>query len=110
MLTDNGMSTWGWTQNALVQVDSKTRKPRYTAEFYAYKHFSHFINPGTEMVGYAGREYSQTPVTVFKDKKGAYIVTAGNFTDSSSSLCVKLGGKYLNIQTQPHSFNTFVVR
>src|SRR5574344_1620685 len=110
VLTDNGMSTWGWTQNALVQVDSKTRKMRYTAEFYAYKHFSHFINPGTEMVGYAGREYSQTPVTVFKDKKGAYIVTAGNFTDSSSSLCVKLGGKYLNIQTQPHSFNTFVVR
>lgn len=115
ILKDNGMSTWGWTQNALVQVDSKTRLPRYTAEFFAYKHFSHFILPGDEMVGYAGRDFSATPVVVYrhhsKDKKDKcqYIVVAGNFTDSAIKLNVELAGKFLNIQTEAHSFNTYIV-
>ncbi len=109
ILADNGMSTWGWTQNALIQVDSKTRKMRYTAEYYAYKHFSHFIEKGTEMVGYAGRELSKTPVTVFRNGK-SYIVTAGNFTDETSTVSVQINKKYLNIQTQPHSFNTYIIK
>ena len=108
ILADNGTSTWGWTQNALIQVDSKTHKMRYTAEYYAYKHFSHFIKKGTEMVGYSGREYSDTPVNVFRNGK-SYIVTAGNFTDKESNLTVNVCNKYLNIKTKAHSFNTFVI-
>lgn len=109
ILTDNGISPWGWTQNALIQVDSKTRQMRYTAEYYAYKHFSHFIDPGVQMVGYAGREYNNTPVVVFKKGK-EYIVTAGNFTDTESVLSVKIVNKYLNIKTAPHSFNTYITK
>lgn len=106
ILTDNGQSTWGWTQNALVQVDSKTHKVRYTPEYFAYKHFSHFVGNGSEMIGYAGREYSKTPVNVFRDGK-SYIVTAGNFTDKATTLSVKIDSKYLNINLAPHSFNTY---
>lgn len=108
ILTDNGESPWGWKQNALIQVDSKTRRMRYTAEYFAYKHFSHFVTPGTQMVGYAGRDYSRTPIVVFRTPEGGYIVTAGNFTDQPHTASVKIGKKYLNIQTAPHSFNTFV--
>lgn len=110
ILTDNGESPWGWRQNALIQVDSRTRQMRYTPEYYAYKHFSHFVTPGTCMVGYAGRDYSRTPLVVFRTTAGDYIVTAGNFTDEPSTFSVRLGKKYLNIQTKPHSFNTYVVR
>lgn len=109
ILTDNGISPWGWTQNALVQVDSKTRTMRYTAEYFAYKHFSHFITVGTEMVSYAGRSYSKTPVVVFKNGKNV-IVTAGNFTDTETVLAVKAAAKYLNMKLQPHSFNTYVIK
>lgn len=108
ILKDNGISPWGWTQNALIQVDGKTRKMRYTAEYYAYKHFSHFVQKGTQMLAYAGREYSKTPVVVFKDKKGQYIVTVGNFTDSAATLTVKAGKKFLNVKATPHSFNTYI--
>lgn len=108
ILADNGVSSWGWTQNALIQVDSKTRKMRYTPEYYAYKHFCHFIDKGTTMIGYAGRDYSQTPVNVFR-KGRTYIVTLGNFSDNQTSLSVKLENKYLNLNAQPHSFNTYVV-
>lgn len=109
ILTDNGTSTWGWTQNALVQVDSKTRQPRYTPEYYAYKHFSHFIAQGDEMIGYAGREYSNTPVVVYKHGNG-YVVIAGNFTSEASLLSVQLGDKFLNINSAAHSFNTYIVK
>lgn len=106
ILTDNGQSTWGWTQNALVQVDSKTHRVRYTPEYFAYKHFSHFVGNGTEMMGYAGRDYSNTPVNVFRNGN-TYIVTAGNFTDKATTLSVKIDNKYLNINLIPHSFNTY---
>ena len=108
ILADKGQSTWGWTQNALIQVDSKTRRMRRTAEYFVYKHFSHFVEPGTEMVAYAGRDHSQTPVVVFR-KGQRYIVTAGNFTETDSQLTVKLKNKYLNISMTPHSVSTFVI-
>ena len=108
ILADKGQSTWGWTQNALIQVDSKTRQKRYTAEYYAYKHFCQFVASGTEMIAYAGREYSQTPVVVFRNGQ-QIVVTVGNFTGSEASLSVKVKGKYLNVAAAPHSFNTYVI-
>lgn len=107
ILQDNGESPWGWRQNALIQVDSQTRKIRYTAEYFAYKHFSHFVANGTRMIAYSGRENSQVPVLVFRNENG-YVVTAGNFTNEEQKVSVKLGRRYLNMTLSPHSFNTFV--
>jgi hypothetical protein len=45
---------------------------------------------------------------VYKNEKG-YTVVAGNFTDQACSLNIRFGEKYLNIQTAPHSFNTYLV-
>ena len=33
-------SSWGWKQNALIRVDSKTGTITYTPEYYAVKHFA----------------------------------------------------------------------
>ena len=70
---------------------------------------SHFVTKGAEMIAYAGRDYSKTPVVAFKDKTGRYVVTAGNFTDKEATLTVKVGKKYLNIKTKAHSFNTYII-
>ena len=107
LLPHGGISTWGWKQNALIDFNPEDNSYRYTAEYYAVKHFSNFVKPGDKIVGYSGREYSKTPVLVVKNENG-YVVVAANFTDSPSSLNVKLGKKYLNIKTAPHSFTTFV--
>lgn len=107
ILQDNGLSPWGWSQNALIQVNSKTREMRYTAEYYAYKHFSHFVTAGTKMIGYSGRETSKTPVVVFRKEKDI-IVTVGNFTDEEQRITVQVGEKFLNVTLHPHSFNTYV--
>ena len=109
ILTDNGESPWGWKQNALIQVDSKTRQKRYTAEYYAYKHFSHFVEPGSQMIGYAGRDYSRMPVVVFRTPQGRYVIIAGNFTGDECQLNVQIGKRYLNMALPSHSFNTYVL-
>lgn len=108
LLPDNGMSTWGWTQNALIQVDSQTRKFRYTPEYYAVKHFSQFIGKGDMMVAYSGRIYTETPYVIYKRDKGYVIVTA-NFTDAEKVYNFAVGQKYLNVHAAPHSFMTFVL-
>jgi len=108
LLPDNGTSPWGWNQNALIQIDSKTRKFRYTAEYYAVKHFTHHIAPGSKMVGYSPRnEQEKTSVVVYRTPENKYVVVAGNFNDEAKDITLKLGTKYLNNQLKPHSFNTF---
>ena len=107
ILTDNGRSPWGWKQNALIQVDSKTCKHRYTGEYYAVKHFSRFVVPGSRMVAYSPiAEGLQAIVFVTPQKKR--IVIMGNSNAEQRQATIKLGKKYLVANMQPHSFHTFV--
>lgn len=110
LLPDRGTSPWGWNQNALIHIDSQTRKFRYTAEYYAVKHFTHYVAPGSEMVGYHPRGTENTPVVVYRTTEGKHVVIAGNFNDEAKTVCVKIGKKFLNADMPAHSFNTFVVK
>lgn len=107
LLPDNGKSPWGWNQNALIQIDSKTRKFRYTAEYYAVKHFSHYITPGSNIIAYEPLKTNKTPILVCKTPEEKYIVVAGNFNDEAKNISIKIENKYLNIELAAHSFNTF---
>ncbi len=109
ILCDQGQSTWGWRQNALIQVDSKSRSHRYTAEYYAVKHFSHFVEPGSNVKSYLPKDTNEgIPVVVFVRPGGKKVVVVGNLTDHEAARSLKMGKKYLNITLEPHSFNTFV--
>ena len=113
ILADNGSSSWGWTQNALIQVDTKTNRHRLTQEYYAFMHFSHFIAEGTQLLAYnkqgrGERQRSKDVYTLlFKTKAGKHIITAGNFSDEPKSISVPVGKKFLNVTLPPHSLNTF---
>lgn len=108
ILCDNGQSPWGWRQNALIQVDSKTRQHRYTAEYYAVKHFSHFVELGSRMVFYRSKDESQgLPVIAFVRPGGKRVIIVGNLTDDAVSQSIAVGRKFLNAQLPPHSFTTF---
>lgn len=110
LLPDRGTSPWGWNQNALIQVDSQTRKFRYTAEYYAVKHFTHYVTPGSRMVGYYPKSKENSPVIIYQTPENKYVIIAGNFNDEEKAIAVKLGKKYLNAIIPAHSFNTFVVK
>ncbi len=109
ILPDRGTSVWGWSQNALIHVDSQTRRFRYTAEYYAVKHFAHFVAPGSRMVGYLPRTDKGLMAVAFRLDGGGYAVVAGNFSDSGQRLTVDLAGRSLGDTLAPHSMNTYLL-
>ena len=109
ILCDQGRSSWGWKQNALVQVKSANLSYRYTAEYFAVKHFSHFVSPGSRMQGYLSREQTGgLPIIVFQRPDNRYVVIVGNQTHEQRTVTIRLGKKYLNMNLQPHSYNTYI--
>ncbi len=73
-LCDNGESPWGWKQNALIHVDSKTRTATLTPEYYAVRHYSQFVTPGSRVIAYKPSTEGRTPVLVVETpekKKGS---------------------------------------
>lgn len=109
ILCDNGQSPWGWKQNALIQVDSKAKTYRYTAEYYAVKHFSHFVTPGSKVLSFnTWQEATKTQYIVFQCPDGKRVVVCGNTDDKEANVSIPVGKRYLNTTLQPHSFNTFV--
>ncbi len=110
ILAGNGESPWGWKQNALIRVDSKTRTYTYTPEYYAAQHYSRFITPGSRVVAYKPEGNDKMPVLVVKNPEGKYVVVAGNFKEEACGLTIRLAEKVLNVELAAHSFNTFVMR
>lgn len=108
ILCDDGASGWGWKQNALIQVDSKNETATYTPEYYAVKHYSHFIAPHSKILAYQPAKEEKTPIMVVITPQKKQLVIAGNFNDDAKEVTVKLGNRYLNVVLQPHSLNTFV--
>ena len=111
ILCDQGKSPWGWKQNALIQVKSANLSYRYTPEFYAVKHFSNLVLPGSRVLSYKSREETGgTPVIIFQRPDQKRVVVVGNLTNDARNVTVELKGKFLNVSLQPHSFHTFCER
>ena len=111
ILCDQGRSTWGWKQNALVQVKSANLNHRYTPEFYAVKHFSNLVPPGSRMQGYVPREQTGgMPVIVFLRPDKRYVVIIGNQTNEQLTATVRLGKKFLNMTLPAHSMHTYIAK
>ncbi len=111
LLPAEGMSPWGWKQNALIEVNPADRTYRYTPEYYAVKHFSHFIAPGSRMAAYAPRSAGDNMLAVaYVTPDGSYVVVAGNFNDEARKFTAKAGRSYIDVELPAHSFNTFVVK
>ena len=110
ILYDDGVSGWGWKQNALIRVDSQKGTAALTPEYYAVKHYSRMVAPGSKILRYKGKGEDNRPVIVFLTPEGKYLVVAGNFNEEQQQLNVKLGNKYLEVTLQPHSLNTFCMK
>lgn len=108
ILADGGFSGWGWKQNSLIHVDSQAGTATYTPEYYAVKHYSHYITPDSRIVAYKASSEDKLPVMVVMTPQQKQVVTVGNFNNEPKEVTVKLGKRHLNATLQPHSLNTFV--
>ena len=107
VLDETGRSQWGWKQNAMITIDSRTREVKYNPEFYLLKHFSYFIRPGARKVKTDGDDAG---LLAFVNPDKSLVIIAGNKTEEKKALNIKTGKKNLIVNLEPHSFNTFIVK
>ncbi len=110
ILSDDGLSGWGWKQNALIRVNSKVNTATYTPEYYAVKHYTHFITPGSKIIAFKNGNEDKLPVMIAINPEEQFVVIAGNFNDDMKEFSVKLRNRYLNVELKPHSLNTFQLK
>lgn len=108
ILDETGRSRWGWKQNSLVSVDSKTGAFTRNPEFYLFRHLTHFVQPGARKL--------QTPAgageaLLFENPDGQLVLLAVNTTgkEVKRQFRIRRNG-YLQIDVEPHSFQTVVVQ
>ena len=106
ILQDNGSSTWGWLQNALIQVNSSTCEAYYTNEYYAVKHYTHFIPEGSHIM--AGSTNNPMLLAALTPDDQIVIVT-GNLDNTAQTVTVDADGEYLALTLQPNTFYTLVL-
>ena len=110
ILEGMGTSRWKWNQNALINVDLKTKKIRYTPEYYAVRHYSQFIQPGAQRLGgFVAQDW--TDGVIYRNPDGSIVVVAGNFHGQEERrITIHLpDNRYLNLVLPPKSFNTVVL-
>ena len=105
ILKDKGLSTWGWQQNALIQVNSTTKTAKYCPEYYAYKHYTHFIPAGSEILTCDESKL----VTSALAPDGSVIIVIGNDDTKDKTMAIDVDGETLVCTLAPKSFATYVV-
>ncbi len=78
-----------WPQNALLTVDTSAKKLNTTPAYYAFRHFSQFVDVGAKRIDAAGGD-----AVAFKNPDGSLIAVMYN-SGSASNSTVSIGGKRL---------------
>ena len=105
ILCDQGRSPWGWKQNALIRVRSANRTYSYRPEYYAVKHFSHFVKPGAIQLAYTPWT-DKVKALCYRNPDGGIVVVMTNWADAERRVSFKVAGKAHEVVLKPHSFNT----
>jgi len=106
ILDESGKSMWGWKQNSMITVDSKTLQVKYNPEFYLLKHFSYFIRPGARLLTASGMTEG---ILAFRNPDSTVVVLFGNTGEEARTVKLGIDDRLLTATVSPHSINTFIV-
>lgn len=106
ILNETGKSMWGWKQNSLITIDSKTAEVKYNPEYYLLKHFSSCVDPGAWLLEAEGKTEN---TLVFRNPDGTIVIISGNTSDAPEKLSFDVHGKAFTAEIPAHTFNTFVI-
>jgi glucosylceramidase len=105
VMPKDGLSGWGWPQNALISVDTKAGTFRLNHEYYLMRHMSAFLRAGAVRLpteSYFGFENQ----LAFRNPDGSVIVLIQNEMAQPQAVRMKIGDKQLNVTLPADSFNT----
>jgi glucosylceramidase len=102
VLDETGKSQWGWKQNSMISINTKTGEVAWHPEFYLMKHLSAFVDPGDRYV-----ETSANDCMVFTGNGKTVIVlhNAGEARDFR----IRVDATDYLVPIPAASFNTLVI-
>ena len=96
---------------APILVDSGTNSAYYTPLYYAIAHFSKFVRPNAQRIGFDSSESSPLWTTAFINEDGSVVVAVFNPEEEATSYTLKLKGhKSVKVTLGPQSLQTVVLR
>ena len=113
MVLDENGSNWtpdpsgqGWQQNSPVVIDTAAKTVTYNPQFYAFKHFSFFVQPGAVRVRTGG---GLSDKIAFRNPDGTVVLVAQNSGDRARRVRIDFGGQTARATLAAHSWNTFTL-
>lgn len=106
VLDSEGKSNTGWLQYAPVTVNRDTRSVEFLPQYYAFTHFSFFVEPGAHRIGFDG---SYKDCVCFENPDGSVVVVAQNSTDLPKQLLLNMDGVKVMPTVPTRSWNTFLL-
>jgi glucosylceramidase len=105
VLNETGKSHWGWKQNSLITIDRTKKRVFYNPEYFLFKHFSYFIEPGSTKVLTKGKFKD---ILAFVTPSNDLIIVVTNNSLMPKLLRIKVAKKMIQTVVPKNSFNTFV--
>lgn len=105
VLGDDLESLFQWKQNALVIIDRKTAQLTRTPEYYLMKHFSHFIQPGSQLL----KVSDDSNTLAFRNQEGKTVIVCYNAAEEAMPFSFILAGKSITTRLAPNSLNTIII-
>jgi glucosylceramidase len=93
-----------WPQDALLTVDTSTKKLNITPAYYVFRHFAQFVSPGAKVVGTTGGD-----AVAFKNSDGSIVAVAYN-SGAEKTMTVAIAGKKLQFTAPNNGWATVVAR
>jgi glucosylceramidase len=117
ILSEKSTSTWGWKQNSLLKIDGQSKQIIYNPEFYAMKHFGHFVMPGAVRIGLAqslgtvrnAEQFAAQSLAAFRNPSGELVLILRNPNAGVLPLTVEAGGRAARLELPAHSMNSVVL-
>lgn len=107
VLDETGKSQWGWKQNSMISIDSKTKKINYNAEFYLMKHLSAFVAPGSVKLAATGNE--DNTIVFYNKASNKVTILAYNKEAKSQNVEFSINDHIVKASLEAKSFNTLTV-
>ncbi len=91
-----------WAQNALLTVDTGSKKLNITPTYYVFRHLSQYVDPGAKVVSTSGGD-----ALAFKNADGSIVAVL--YSSSGGNQLVSAGGKKISFSMSGGGWATVVV-
>jgi glucosylceramidase len=102
VLDTTGMSLDNWPQNALITVDRTAKKLIVTPAYYAFRHFSQYIQPDAILVDVKG----STDALAFLNPDGSIVTELYNKGSAASQTTLQVGSTIYQFSVPAHGWAT----